>query len=173
MSRTPNASKHPAIAAKLTGLQEISDDSGKGKLSDLDHWSELTGTEQLLLSNYLFHRDLGVAAKVTGVSLQWVHETCKGVSGFQEILDYVMEYPKELAKAIAEEALPMGMVRLKEIIDSSDSPQAVIRATKELRESALSLGDQPWIAGGGSTTNFITIHPFLKSPSEDNVVESQ
>ena len=172
MARTPNTSKHPALAAKAgNSLQEISESTGKGKLSDLVYWKDLSGQEQMFLGQYVYYRDIGLAARVSGVSLDWVAKKCKGVEGFQEVLDYVMEYPKELAKAIAEEAMPRAVMKLKDIIDSSENHQTVIRATKELRDMALLLGDQPWFCNGGlPTMNFINIQGF-DNPTDGKVVE--
>ena len=173
MARTPNASKHPALMVHAqNGLQKVSEETEKGKLSDLVYWKDLTGAEQMFLSNYLFYRDVALAAKIQGKTLEWVSDRCKKQEGFQEVLDYVMDYPRELAKAIADEALPKSMQRLKTIVDTSDSEQNVIRASKELRESALSLGDTPWFSNGASTLNFINIQSFDAPQARENVSES-
>lgn len=173
MARTPNASKHPALMMhSQNGLEKVSKETGKGKISDLPYWKDLSGPEQVFLSNYLFYRDAALAAKIQGKELDWVTDRCKKQEGFQEVMDYVMDYPRELARAIAEEALPKSMQRLKTIVDTSDSEQNVIRASKELRESTLSLGDTPWFSNGASTMNNIFIQPFDARQEPDNIIEA-
>ena len=71
MARTPNASKHPALMMhSQNGLEKVSKETGKGKISDLPYWKDLSGPEQVFLSNYLFYRDAALAAKIQGKELR-------------------------------------------------------------------------------------------------------
>jgi len=166
----PNAKKHPG--QQNSSLQEISESTGKGKLSDLAYWKDLSGQEQVFLGHYVYYRDIGLAARTSGVGLDWVTNKCKVVKGFQEMLDYVMEYPKELAKAIAEEALPRAAMLMRNVLETSENPQVIIKVSKQLTDMVLLLGDKPWIAGNGAPTmNFITIHGEELVRGSDKVIE--
>ena len=87
------------------------------------------------------------------------------------MLDYVMEYPKELAKAIAEEALPRAAMLMRNVLETSENPQVIIKVSKQLTDMVLLLGDKPWFAGNGaSTMNFINIQGF-DNPTDVKVIE--
>lgn len=162
MPRTPNGSKHPAIAAR-NGLQQISDETGKGKLQDFEAYQQLSMPQQLFLTEYIYYRDAAKAAEVIGEDVQWLGNCAKVSPGFQELVEYVRDYPKELALAIAEEALPKSIMVLKSIMDDGNKGQQ-LQAAKQLREAALSLGDQPWfMQNSGINFNTLNIVGFDKS----------
>ena len=167
----PNAKKHPG--QQNSSLQEISESTGKGKLSDLAYWKDLSGQEQVFLGHYVYYRDIGLAARTSGVGLDWVTNKCKVVKGFQEMLDYVMEYPKELAKAIAEEALPRAAMRMRNVLETSENPQVIIKVSKQLTDMVLLLGDKPWFSNGASTFNQINIQSFDAPQEPENVIDGK
>ena len=104
--------------------------------------------------------------------MQWVADNCKHTEGFQELMDYIMDRPREFAQALASESVAHNLMVMRDIVDDPEAPyQAKIRATKEIRETADKFGINAVLGGQGSTMHFITIQSFDNPGHGQPIVE--
>ena len=169
MSRI-KAGSHPGEANARNALQTI--DDGKDDITELAYWKKITPESQLFFTQYIYTRDVARAAKHSGVNMQWVADNCKHTEGFQELMDYIMDRPREFAQALASESVAHNLMVMRDIVDDPEAPyQEKIRATKEIRETADKFGINAVLGGQGSTMNFITIQSFDNPGDGQTIVE--
>ena len=172
MSRTSNASKHPALQVHAQrGMQETEDRLKKGLL-ELDAYQRLTGEDQRFLAAYLHHRDLALAVKEQGRDLKWVHEKQRTVHGFQDVMDYVTKNAKEFALVYAEQMMAANLFVLNDMIYDPEVDDATkLKCIKENRETVSSLSGDNIFAKGTPTMFNITIRSFDQPNDDKNIID--
>ena len=169
MARTADVSKHPAIQANRAAGAI---DNNQDDITELTYWKKVTPESQLFFTQYIYTRDVAKAARYAGVNIQWVADNCKHTEGFQELMDYIMDRPREFAQALASESVAHNLMVLRDIVDDPESPlMAKIRASKEIRETSDKYRINAALGGQGGTMNFITIQSFDSPGDGQTVVE--
>jgi hypothetical protein len=173
MPRPKQQQKHPALMMKRLGEESR---ARIATLKDVDLWQYLDYEQRRFLSHYLIQRDAKAASKASGLSLTWMDEQEEANPAFLEIVQNILDHPKDMAQQLAEEASPLAVLKAIDLMENSRSEKTQLEAAKHIHNVA-GLG----VPEGGVQNNQLinfnlgTVKKFWNDlkPTNGHVVDEQ